>query len=90
MKDIAIYRLQRIDAALARLVQSLDRLESVTAQVEVGQGASSGGSPGGSHDELAAMQRDYAALKAAATKVSDQLEQTLTKLEAEKMSASSA
>ena len=83
LKNIAIYRLQRVDKALERLNIAVARLE--TAVQLKGQGASTLRKEKGNVAEdpaeaLLALRRDYEVLHAAASKVAFQLDGAIEKL----------
>ncbi|MFL2770285.1 MAG: hypothetical protein ACJZ9F_04675 [Rhodospirillaceae bacterium] len=83
MKNIAIYRLQRVDKALERLNIAVARLE--TAVQLKGQGASTltaekGNVAGDPAEALAELRRDYEILHAAVSKVAFQLDGTIEQL----------
>lgn len=86
LKDIAIYRLQRVDKALERLGAAVARLESAT-QAENAAFAANGGQNDGdlaaAQSELAALKADYEVLHKAASTVADRLDQTIDRLSAD-------
>ena len=83
LKDIAIYRLQRVDKALERLNGAVARLE---AAVEA-KGTVSSSHQGGddkalaeAQTELVTLRKDYDAIHGAASKVAERLDGTLERL----------
>ena len=89
MKDIAIYRLQRIEKALERLDSAVSRLENASAEAaqrSANVAASNGQDKDGgqlelAEAELAALRRDYDTLRKAATTVVDRLDETIERFE---------
>lgn len=97
LKDIAIYRLQRVEKALERLdgavsrldaamsVRQADKADPVDPSVESAQNVQ--------YDlaqaELTALRADYERLRAAATTVSGRLDKTISRLETESAAAPS-
>ncbi len=85
MKDIAIYRLQRVDKALERLNAAVARFDAAiqTKGIDTSQGTREAES--GKADlqaELNALRKDYDALHAAASTVADRLDGTVAQLTA--------
>lgn len=86
MKDIAIYRLQRVDKALERLNAAFARLEAAVDAKGAGPPSRSGSDDGKAladvQAELSALRQDYESLHGAASKVADRLDGTLDRLKA--------
>lgn len=89
LKDIAIYRLQRVEKALERLNQAVGRLDSAasTLKVETPEPDSDHDGQNDQYDlaqaELTALKADYDRLHEAATTVAGRLDETIERLEAE-------
>lgn len=87
LKDIAIYRLQRVEKALERLNGAVSRLDAAASALPVEQPKSQDVS--GQNDqydlaqaELTALRADYERLRLAATTVTGRLDDTIERLEA--------
>ncbi|MBT5239657.1 MAG: hypothetical protein HOH20_09805 [Rhodospirillaceae bacterium] len=79
MKDIAIYRLQRVEKALERLGTAVNRLESATTRLDVKDIEQDDGPKEGEQfnllqAELDAIRADYEQLHSAASQVADRLD----------------
>ncbi len=86
LKDIAIYRLQRVEKALERLGAAVGRLEGATTAIEVPEEADSSvqsdkGQLNFLHTELESVRADYDRLHAAASQVANRLDQTIETLD---------
>lgn len=88
LKDIAIYRLQRVEKALGRLDAAVSRLETAgMAVLERAEAASTLGEQTNGQQieiieaELEGLRKDYDALRTAATSVADRLDATISKYE---------
>lgn len=86
MKDIAIYRLQRIEKALERLGTAVSRLEAATEglgseSVQVEDGPAEGEQFDLIQAELDAVRADYEVLRAAATKAADRIDEKIEVLD---------
>ena len=86
LKDIAIYRLQRVEKALERLGAAVGRLEGATIAIQVPDEADSKaqtdvGQLNFLHTEIESVRADYDRLHAAATQVADRLDQTIETLD---------
>ena len=85
MKDIAIYRLQRVESALARLNTAVAHLETVAEAAMRAEPAMPGEEPNDAdalQADLASLKHDYETLHAAATKVAARLDKTIEQLSA--------
>ena len=92
MKDIAIYRLQKVEKALERLGVAVARLESATDVFEPIQDSELQASAGCEQltllqVELEAMRADYDQLRTAATQVAQRLDDTIYRFDAPAPSA---
>lgn len=86
LKDIAIYRLQRVEKALKRLGAAVDRLEGAAAAIELPAEVDSSVQSGNGQlnflqTELESVKADYNRLRIAATQVADRLDQTIETLD---------
>ena len=93
MKDIAIYRLQRVEKALERLGTAVTRLESATTGLGVKDVAQEDGRKEGEQfsllqAELDAIRADYEQLHTAASQVADRLDDKIELLGSASQSAS--
>lgn len=91
LKDIAIYRLQRVEKALERLGAAVSRLEGAAAQVHVPDETESIGNQDDGQlnllqTELDSVRADYDRLKVAATDVAARLDSTIEKLDGASLS----
>lgn len=82
MKDIAIYRLQRVEKALERLGTAVSRLEAATEGLGPNSAqAQDGPAEGEQFDliqaELDAVRADYEVLRVAATKAADRIDEKI-------------
>ncbi|MDG2244677.1 MAG: hypothetical protein P8L66_14425 [Rhodospirillaceae bacterium] len=94
MKDIAIYRLQRVDKALERLGAAVGRLESAARSLDVEAVEQKEDPEEGEQfklikAELDAVKADYNQLHSAASKVADRLDDKIEILANASQSASS-
>ena len=83
MKNIAIYRLERIKTAMERLGVAVTRLESAIQNNNEVDTLSSGRTDEGSESlatEIEILKQDYANLHSAAKKVSEKLDLTIDRL----------
>ena len=86
MKDIAIYRLQKVEKALERLGVAVARLESATDVFEPIQDSELQASAGG--EQLTLLQVELEAmLRTAATQVAQRLDDTIDRFDAPAPSA---
>ncbi len=86
LKDIAIYRLQRVEKALKRLGAAVDRLEGAATAIELPAEVDSSVQSGNGQlnflqTELESVKADYNRLRIAATQVADRLDQTIETLD---------
>lgn len=86
MKDIAIYRLQRVEKALERLSAAVSRLETVADGIPKLKVSDEGGPKEGEQfdliqAELDAIRGDYRTLHTAASKVADRLDERIAVLD---------
>ena len=93
MKDIAIYRLQRVEKALERLGTAVSRLEAATEglrseSVQVPDGPEEGEQFDLIQAELDAVRADYEVLRVAATKAADRLDEKIVVLDSAVQGAS--
>ena len=85
LKDIAIYRLQRVDKALERLNAAVDRLDTAIQTKGASETPGTSGADSGNaalKAELSALRKDYDALHAAASSVADRLDSTVAQMTA--------
>lgn len=96
LKDIAIYRLSRVEKALERLNTAVSRLDAAAESIPEGAPADDTDTARQSDQyelakaELAALRADYDRLHAAATTVAGRLDETIERLESSTTSPSSA
>ena len=86
MKDIAIYRLQRVDKALERLNAAVARLETAVQSKEPKEAAPAGENVQALADakaEIKSLRSEYESLHAAASSVAERLDGTIDQLKAE-------
>ncbi|NKB43796.1 MAG: hypothetical protein GKS03_05910 [Alphaproteobacteria bacterium] len=93
MKDIAIYRLQRVEKALERLGAAVSRLESASAGLDVVDVKQEDSPKEGEQfnllqAELDAIRADYEQLHTAASQVADRLDDKIELLDSAVQSAS--
>lgn len=86
LKDIAIYRLQRVEKALERLDRAVSRLDAASSALPQDQPETAeGGTENEQYDlaqaELTALRADYERLRTAAMTVSSRLDETIARLE---------
>lgn len=94
LKDIAIYRLQRVEKALERLGTAVGRLETAASALDVGAGEQKEAPEEGEQfnliqAELDAIKADYKQLHSAASQVADRLDDKIELLAKAAQSASS-
>ena len=90
MKDIAIYRLERVDKALERLDAVVARLETAVQSkgaIPATQSGENGQALTDVRADMAALRSDYDALHAVASKVADRLDGSIDQLKADTSAA---
>lgn len=94
LKDIAIYRLSRVEKALERLNTAVGRLDAAAETIPTGAPAADADTAPQSDQydlaqaELAALRADYDRLHEAATTVAGRLDETIERLESNTTAAS--
>lgn len=94
LKDIAIYRLQRVEKALERLNTAVSRLDAVAERIPADKPADEAGAAPQTDQydlaqaELTALRADYDRLHSAATTVAGRLDETIERLESSSQSSS--